>query len=176
MSCRRRAPLPLDGLRGRFHDCGHENRAAKIRADGGHPAQGLFDRRLSDGRESRRQGIVLGRAARARNLPAPGAYRLAESRQDGAGGSIPGCSRPRVRGGRARLRGAREDLDQRRDRAALWRIARRRPCPFARGLRRRSAGRRPLWREPARGLFRREHVPSRTRRLESRPGPSVRAP
>ena len=104
---RRREPARrLDCLRGRFHDCGHENPAAKIRADGGHPAPGLFDRRLSDGRKPRRQGLVLGRAAGARDLPARWAHRLAQPRQDGAVGSIPGGRRPRVRNGRARLRRA----------------------------------------------------------------------
>ena len=63
-------------------------------------------------------------------------------------------------------------LDQRAHPQALPQALRHRPLPHRRGLRQRRAGRRPLWRLPRPRVFRREHVPSRPRRLEGGAGAS----
>ena len=171
------APRPrLDGSRGRFHDCAHENRAAKIRADGGHPAPGLFDRRLSDGREPRREGICSGSSRRS------AAFSRSTGSSSRAASPRP-CARDRfqVVADRAfetvvRACAEREKTWINDEIVRLYgELFAGRSRPFGRGLRGRRAGRRPLWREPARRLLRRKHVPSRPRRLEGRARPSVRA-
>ena len=167
-SQRRRTGDRLDGPAVRLHHRGHEEQPAQIPADGGHPAQGLFDRRLSDGRESRGQRAFLGRAAGAGSLSSRQPHRVAQPRQDRAIGSISCCRRSRLSGGHARLRRTRKHLDQRRDPASLLQSVRRGTRPLDRGLRERGVGRGPLRRQPARRLLRREHVSSRARRVEGR--------
>ena len=84
--------------------------------------------------------------------------------------------RYRLQGGHRRLRGAaarpRRHLDQQAHPRSLCRTLRARALPQRRGLAGRRPRRRPLRGEPRARLLRREHVPSRPRRVESGAGAS----
>ena len=77
---------------------------------------------------------------------------------------IAGCAAPQD--------GPRRHLDQQAHPRSLFRAARARPLPQRRGLAERRSRRRTLWRQPRPRLLRREHVPSRPRRLEGGAGAS----
>ena len=79
-------------------------------------------------------------------------------------GVLDGCAEPQP--GRART------WINARIRTLYQQALRHRPLPQRRGLRRRRAGRRALWRVPRPRVLRREHVPPRARRLEGGAGAS----
>ena len=72
-------------------------------------------------------------------------------------------------------RGTQIDLDQCADPRSLHKAVRAGTLPFGRGLARRAAGRRALWRQARPRVLRREHVLARDRRVEGLPRASGRA-
>ena len=175
---RDRSSLVLTARAGGSTIAPHESQSAEIRAHGGHSAPGLFDRPVSDGREPRVRRSFSGSSREERGIfPLDGlivSKSLAKTVRVGpVSKSSPIATFAAVDAG---LRGARQDLDQREILRLYGELFDARARPFDRGLSRTAS-----WSavstacQPRRRLLRREHVPSRARRLEGRARPSGRA-
>ncbi|CAA9532372.1 MAG: Leucyl/phenylalanyl-tRNA--protein transferase, partial [uncultured Sphingosinicella sp.] len=121
-------------------------------------ASRLFDRRLPDVRQPRREGCLLGRA-QAPGDPAAGRLpHVALAKEDDPHRRVRRHLRRCIRGGAPLLRQARRDVDQRADRSQLQPPPPARPRPLDRMLAGRRIGGRALWREAWRRILWREHV------------------